>query len=152
MLARSGGRPPRRAEEVSVDLEHERTQLLRRDAEWAELSSKGTDVDRIVSYWTDDARVYPPGVPLIHGQEALRGYVEGALAIPGFHITWTTSEATLSPDGTLGYLLSTNTVTFPNATGELVSSPGRALTVWRKERDGEWRCAVDIWNEAPPGA
>lgn len=135
-----------------MDLESERRHLLERDAEWATLGSSGQEIDRILSYWTDDARVYPPGMPAVSGKAALREYVEGALAIPGFHITWTTSEATLSPDGQLAYLLSTNAVTLPGATGELVTTPGRAVTVWRKEPDGEWRCAVDIWNAAPAGS
>lgn len=135
-----------------MDLESERRHLLERDAEWATLGSSGQEIDRILSYWTDDARVYPPGMPVVSGKAALREYVEGALAIPGFHITWTTSEATLSPDGQLAYLLSTNAVTLPGATGELVTTPGRAVTVWRKEPDGEWRCAVDIWNAAPAGS
>ena len=134
-----------------MDLERERTHLLKRDAEWATLGSSGHEVDRILSYWTDDARVYPPGMSVVSGKAALRVYVEGALATPGFHITWTTSEAILSPDGRMAYLLSTNTVTLPSATGELVTTPGRAVTVWRKEPDGEWRCVVDIWNEAPAG-
>ena len=134
-----------------MDLERERTQLLKRDAEWATLGSRGHEIGRILSYWTDDARVYPPGMPVMSGKAALREYVEAALAIPGFHITWTTTEATLSPDGRLAYLLSTNAVTLPSATGELVTTPGRAVTVWRKEPDGEWRCAVDIWN-APTGS
>lgn len=135
-----------------MDLERERTHLLQRDSEWAALSSDGRDIDRILSYWTDDARVYPPGMPPVSGKAALRDYVEGSLAIPGFHITWTTSEATLSPDGMLAYLLSTNMVTLPDAKGKLVTSRGRGVTVWRREPDGEWRCAVDIWNEAPAGA
>ena len=131
-----------------MDLERERAHLLKRDAEWAKLGSSSHDIDRILSYWTDDARVYPPDMPVVSGKAALRGYVGGALAIPGFHITWTTSDAILSPDGQLAYLLSTNTVTLPTAAGELVTTPGRAVTVWRKEPDGEWRCAVDIWNAA----
>src|ERR671913_738864 len=94
-----------------MDLELERKRLLDRDAEWAALSSIGREVERILSFWTDDAQVLPPGLPAFSGKAALRRYVEGALAIPGFHITWTTSEATLSPDGQLGYLLSTNAVT-----------------------------------------
>jgi ketosteroid isomerase-like protein len=34
--------------------------------------------------------------------------------------------------------------------GSTLVIPGRALTIWRKEADGQWRCAVDMWN-APPG-
>ena len=132
-----------------MDLELERTRLLERDAEWAALSSEGQDVERILSFWTDDARVYAPGLPVFSGKAALRRYVEGALAIPGFHITWTTSAADLSPDGELAYLLSTNTVTMPGPQGQPVTTSGRAITVWRREPDRTWRCAVDIWNDGP---
>ncbi len=134
-----------------MDLERERKRLLQRDAEWAALSSSGQDVDRILSFWTEDARVFAPGMPAFSGKAALRSYVEGALAIPGFHITWTTSEASLSPDGQLAYLLSTNSVTMAGPDGQPVTTRGRAVTVWRREADGNWRCAVDIWNDEPVG-
>ncbi len=134
-----------------MNLERERQRVLEQDAEWAALSSKGQDVDRIVAFWTDDARVFAPGLPAFSGKAALRSYVEGALAIPGFHITWSTSEASLSPDGQLAYLLSTNAVTMPGPGGQPVTTNGRAVTVWRREPDGNWRCAVDIWNEEPIG-
>jgi ketosteroid isomerase-like protein len=134
-----------------MDLERERKRLLQRDADWAALSSSGQDVDRILSFWTEDARVFAPGMPALGGKAALRSYVEGALAIPGFHITWTTSEASLSPDGQLAYLLSTNSVTMAGPEGQPVTTRGRAVTVWRREADGNWRCAVDIWNDEPVG-
>lgn len=132
-----------------MDLEQQRKRLLERDAEWAALSSAGGDLERILSFWTDDAVVYPPGMPPVIGKAALRGYVQGALAISGFHITWSSSEARLSPDGRLGYLLSTNAVTMPDPAGQPVTTRGRAVTVWRRETAGEWQCAVDIWNDGP---
>jgi ketosteroid isomerase-like protein len=91
-------------------------------------------------------------MPAVSGKAALRSYVEGALAIPGFHITWTSSEASLSPDGQLGFVLSTNAVTMPGPGGQLVTTRGRGVTVWRREAEGEWRCAVDIWNDEPAGS
>ncbi len=136
-----------------MDLDRERERLLQRDREWASLSSEGRDIERILSFWTDDALVYPPGLPAVRGKGALRSYVESALAIPGFHITWSSSEATLSPDGQLAYVVSTNAVTLPRRDGQLVTTKGRGVTVWRRESDGDWRCAVDIWNdEATAGA
>jgi ketosteroid isomerase-like protein len=132
-----------------MDLERERKRLLQRDAEWASISSGGRDVERILSFWTDDATVYPPGLPTLSGKAALRSYVESALAVPGFQITWISTDASLSPDGKLAYLVGTNAVTLPGPDGKLVTTKGRGLTVWRQEADGEWRCAVDIWNEEP---
>ena len=135
-----------------MDLEHERQRLLQRDAEWAALASEGREIERMISYWTDDARVYPPGLPVVSGKAALRQYVENALAIPGFHITWTSSEASLSPDGQLAFVLSMNAVTLPGPDGRLVTAHGRAVTVWRREPGGDWQCAVDIWNDGPATA
>jgi len=132
-----------------MDLERERKRLLQRDAEWASLSSEGQDVERILSFWTEDALVFPPGLPALRGTAALRSYVEGALAIPGFRITWSSSEASLSPDGQLAYVVSTNAVTMPGPDGQLVTTNGRAVTVWRREPDGDWRCGIDIWNDEP---
>ena len=57
--------------------------------------------------------------------------------------------ASLSPDGQLAYLLGTNAVTITGPEGQPVTTRGRAVTVWRREADGNWRCAVDIWNDEP---
>jgi ketosteroid isomerase-like protein len=109
-----------------MNLEHERQRVLQRDAEWAALASAGQDVDGVLAFWTEDAQVFPPGLPVVKGKVALRGYVEGALAIPGFTITWSTSEATLSPDGQLAYLVSANVVT-AQSDGRLRTTRGRAM-------------------------
>jgi uncharacterized protein (TIGR02246 family) len=131
----------------SMDMEAERTRLLQRDAEWAALAAEGLDVERILSYWTEDAVVIAPGLPTIAGKAALRAYVEGSLHIPGFRITWTTTDATLSPDAHMAYLFSRNSVTMNAPDGTPVTTTGRAVTVWSREADGEWRCAVDVWND-----
>ena len=132
-----------------MNIAAEKERLLRRDAEWAEVASEGHDVDRILSYWTDDAVVLPPGLPPFVGKAALRQYVEGSMRIPGFRITWESKDVALSPDGQLAYLFSRNAVTVDGPGGAPMTTAGRAVTIWRLEPDGEWRCAVDIWNAEP---
>jgi ketosteroid isomerase-like protein len=124
----------------------ERTRLLRRDAEWADAASEGRDVEHILSYWTDDAVVFAPGMPAVAGKDALRQYVLGSLQIPGFKISWTSTDVSFSPDGNLAYMFSRNEVTMNSPDGRPVTTEGRAVTIWRRESDGEWRCVVDIWN------
>ena len=133
-----------------MNLQHEATQLLRRDAEWSALAQEGRDIDGILSYWTEDAVVLPPGQPAVSGKTALREYVQASLQIPGFRISWESSDVHFSPDGNLAYLFSRNAVTMNGDDGAPATSHGRAVTIWRRDADGEWRCAVDIWN-APPG-
>ncbi len=120
-----------------MDLAAERTRLLRRDAEWSTAASKGRDVERILSYWTDDAIVLPPGLPAVVGKAALRQYVEGSMQIPGFRISWTSTDVTFSPDGNLAYMLSSNAVTMDAPDGTPTTTKGRAVTIWRRELDGE---------------
>jgi ketosteroid isomerase-like protein len=98
-----------------ADLAAEKARLLQRDAEWVLAGSEGRDVERILSFWTDDAVVLPPDLPAIVGKAALRQYVESSLQVPGFRITWSTDEAVLSPDGQFAYLLGNNAVSLSSA-------------------------------------
>jgi ketosteroid isomerase-like protein len=61
--------------ERDFDSAAEQAKLLRRDAEWADLASAGQDVDKIVSYWSDDAALIFPGQPVLKGKVAIRAYV-----------------------------------------------------------------------------
>jgi uncharacterized protein (TIGR02246 family) len=129
-----------------MDLASEKARLLQRDAEWAAAAYEGRDLERVLSYWTDDAVVFVPGLPPVAGKEALRQYVQGSMQIPGFRISWTSTAVTLSPDGNLAYMFSQNAVTMNGPDGTPATTEGRGVTIWRRESDGEWRCAVDIWN------
>jgi ketosteroid isomerase-like protein len=127
----------------------ESQKLLRRDAEWANAASAGKDVEKIVSYWSDDAIVIPQGQPVAEGKAAIRAFVTSSLQIPGFKIHWVSERVTFSPDGKLAYMHGKNTVTVPGPNGALVTLAGRGITIWRLEPDGQWRCVVDIWNDPP---
>jgi ketosteroid isomerase-like protein len=132
-----------------MDLAAERTRLLRRDAEWALAAAEGRDIEKVLSYWTDDAVVFPPGLPAVVGKIALRQYVISSMQLAGFKITWTSTDVTFSPDGNLAYLLSRNAISMDAPDGTPTTTEGRAVTIWRRESDGEWRCALDIWNAEP---
>lgn len=49
----------------------------------------------------------------------------------------------------MAYMWARNRVSFNDAEGNLITVNGRAVTIWRREADGEWRCSVDIWNDEP---
>ena len=132
-----------------MDLALERIRLLERDAEWSAAASEGSDLEQVLSYWTDDAVVLAPAIPAVVGKAALRQYVEGSMQIPGFRISWTSTDVTFSPDGNMAYMFGRNAVTMNAPDGTPTSTEGRAVTIWRREADGEWRCAVDIWNAEP---
>jgi ketosteroid isomerase-like protein len=132
-----------------MDLTSEKIRLLERDAQWARAASEGTDLELILSFWTDDAIVIPPDQPAFTGKAALRRYMEATLQIPGFRITWTSSDVKFSPDAQMAYMFGRNSISMEASDGNRITNEGRAVTIWRREADGEWRCTVDIWNAGP---
>ena len=130
----------------SADLKAEEAALMRRDAEWSAVAYEAKDLEKILSFWADDAVVIPSGGPVADGKAAIRAFVQGALAIPGFKIRWRTTKATLSPDGKLAYLRSTTETTVNGPDGKPQTMESRGTTVWRKDADGLWRCVLDTWN------
>ena len=138
------------ANAAAVDIQTERATLLRLDKAWA-AAAAARDVDKIVSFWADNATVIPPGQPAVVGKEALRQFVVETLALPGFSITWETKDFVVAASGDMAYGLATNTITLNDAQGHLMTERARAVTVWRKGADGTWKCMVDTWNPEPPG-
>ncbi len=134
----------------SLDVAAESAKLAQRDADWSSASFEGKDIEKIVSYWSDDAHVLQPGLPPIDGKTAIRTFVSASLKIPGFKIHWVSEKPVLSPDGKMAYMLGNVETSAPGANGTLQSTHGRGVTVWRRDADGVWRCVVDITNDAPP--
>jgi ketosteroid isomerase-like protein len=123
--------------------------LLRRDAEWSNLATEGKDVDRIVSYWTDDALLVFNGQPYIEGKAAIRAFVASSLATPGFRIHWVSEKPVFSRDGTMAYMRGTDEMMVPGPGGAPMALHLHGVSVWRRDADGEWRCAIDASSEQP---
>jgi ketosteroid isomerase-like protein len=130
-----------------VDLEKERTAILDMDKSWSAAASEGLDVNLIVSFWAEDATLFPPGMPAIAGKEAIRKFVQDSYAMPGFSIQWVTEQVVVSSDGSMAYGTGTNQTTFDDPQGKKITVNGKAVTVWRKNSSGVWKCVIDIWNE-----
>ncbi len=135
---------------AGFDAKAEEQKLLKRDAEWAAAATAGKDVEKIASYWTDDAVLIMPGTPTVAGKAALRAFVASCLGTPGFKIQWKSRDVIFSPDGKLAYMRGESEVTAPGTSGAPATSHSRAVTIWRVEKDGEWRCAMDISTEEAP--
>lgn len=136
----------------TFDADAEGAKLLKIDAEWADLASDGKDVEKIISYWSDDATLIFPGQPIIKGKAALRAYVTESVKTPGFKIHWKSEKPVFSPDGKMAYMPGTDEVTVPGPQSSLMTLHYRGISIWRHDADGQWRCVVDISNEEPPPA
>jgi ketosteroid isomerase-like protein len=123
--------------------------LLRRDAEWSDLATAGKDVEKVVSYWSDDAVLIFPGQPVLEGKVAIRAYVTASFNTPGFKIHWVSQKPVFSPDGKFAYMRGTDEATIPGPNGGTMTVHSRGISIWRFDPDKQWRCVVDISNEEP---
>ena len=133
----------------AFDADAEGAKLLSMDAAWADLASQGKDVEKVISYWSDDATIYFPGQPIVKGKAAIRAYVTESFKTPGFKIHWKSDKPVFSPDGKMAYMPGTDEVTVPGPQG-LMTLHYRGVSIWRREADDQWRCVIDISNEEPP--
>ncbi len=113
----------------------------RSDAWEAALNAK--DIDKLVSMYTEDARVMPPGLPLSTGTQAVRDAFSGMIAA-GFTGTLTPVETRIAGD--IGY----NVGTFELTMGDGTVTTGKFTETWERGSDGVWRISNDIWNDDGP--
>jgi uncharacterized protein (TIGR02246 family) len=121
--------------------------IRRADANWLAAAST-RDLERTLPYWSDDATILAPGTPAVVGKDAIRKYVSGAFATPGFSITWTTDRIEIAKSGDLAYSTGTDRITINGSDGKPVVQENRSAAIWRKQPDGSWKCTVDIMSPA----
>lgn len=132
----------------TVDHEAEAEVLMELSREWSDHVASG-DIEEAMKFWADDATMMPPDSPILTGKEAIRKYVDAAVEIPGFSISWEPISAHISSAGDMAYMIERNVTEFDDPDAGRVVMHGKVVTVWRKEEDGNWRNVVDIWNAAP---
>ena len=70
----------------------------------------------------------------------------------GTTLTWTPVKAGMAASGDLGYTYGNYVFTGKNKEGKLVTTYGKYTSIWRKQKDGQWKVVVDVGNSSPdPG-
>ncbi len=131
----------------AVDTKAEGKKLMELSREWSKLLST-KDVDKIVSYWADDAILYSAGEAPLKGKAAIRQMVEGSFNAPGFQISWEPKEVEISKSGDMGYLLEESQITVVDSTGKPSTQYFNSVTVWKNRQTGNWKNVVDVMNPA----
>lgn len=106
--------------------------------------------DTMMTYATDDVVIMAPGVPMIVGVGAARSWRAGTRARMNIHLlTYDEPRVTLAGDWAIerytGLLLAS-----PADGGPMGTSAMKGVHVYRREPDGSWKLAVDVWNGDVP--
>jgi ketosteroid isomerase-like protein len=121
------------------------------DAAWSK-AAESKDVDKTVSYYSDDATVLPPNAPAATTKEAIRKIWQDMLASPGVATSWKATKVEVAKSGDLGFVSGTYEFNMNDASGKPVTDKGKYVELWEKQADGKWRCGTDTWNSDLPAS
>lgn len=117
--------------------------------QWEEAANTG-QVERLMEVYAPDAVILPPGGPVIEGSETIRELFRQEFERFDTKLAFTTQEIEVEGDMAFrrGRYVWRGT---PRMSGQTVETSNKFLEVWRRQPDGSWKIAVDMWNpsEAP---
>jgi ketosteroid isomerase-like protein len=101
--------------------------------------------DAFLTYFADD------GVEVVDGggfntKDAMSKQQPWA---EGTSLSWTPVKADMASSGDLGYTYGNYVFTARNKEGKLVTNYGKYTSIWKKQKDGQWKVVVDMGNSSP---
>jgi uncharacterized protein (TIGR02246 family) len=103
-------------------------------------ASNEGDADALTDLYTDDAVLLPPDHAPVHGRRAIGEFwhqgTDSGLAVTTLRV---------EVEGSLGYLV--GEYNLPETSEEPADS-GKYVMCLRRQRDGTWKLAADIWNSS----
>ena len=94
--------------------------------------------------------VLAPNEPIISGKDAIRNTLTQFYGMPGFAIKWRPNKTEVAMSGDLGYSMGSYELSVNDSTGKPMTDRGKYMTVWKKQQDGSWKAAVDMFNSDLP--
>ncbi len=120
------------------------------DADWGK-AAEAMDLEKCMSYYTEDAVFLGSGVPATVGKVNIQKVIQGLLAAPGLKFTINIASVTVARSGDLAMDQGTVEETTTDKKGRSVTNTSQYVLVWKKMTDGSWKIAADTSaNQKPP--
>jgi ketosteroid isomerase-like protein len=123
--------------------------LFELEAHFAKATAEGGG-KAFVTFFADDAITLSDGSAPVHGRDAIAK--RATWSPKDYQLTWTPTDAVMSPAGNMGYTWGHYEGRSRDADGQERLTSGRYMTIWRKEPNGEWKVILDASNNEPAGA
>src|SRR5256885_12556778 len=120
--------------------------LKKLDDEWSKVTA-ARDVEKMISYYSDDAMVMLPNIPTLTGKESIRTFWNSMLD-PGFSGGWKTTKVEVSGD--LAYVTGSYEFNDNDGGGKPITDKAKYFEVWKKQADGSWKCVADMFSSDMP--
>ncbi len=130
-----------------VDTKADEEKLLQLSKEWSQ-AAVSKDLEKTISYWADDAILMSAGQPKLNGKQEIKQMVAESFTMPGFEIKWQPKSVHISESGDMAYILEDSQLSISDSTGKIITQKNDAVSIWRKQSDGQWKNVVDISTPA----
>jgi len=140
--AGSGGSAPSAGETAKA---HDDAVQALKDTEAAWVNDiRSKDVEKWVSYYTDDASLLMVNAPVATGKDAIRNMLGPLMSDPAFALQFSASRVEVAASNDLGFTQGTYSMTMTNPkTKKPVTEKGKYVTVFRRLPDGSWKSVED---------
>ena len=133
--------------ERAVALEREEEAAVRRASAAYVEAMQANDWRRVAASFTEDAVRMPPHEPAHQGRSAIERWLSQGVTVTKYALT----IDEIRGDSGLAYVRASYAIAFvPPRMTNPIEEMGKALEIWVREQDGEWRMDAAIWNTNLP--
>jgi len=128
-------------------LEIEKEKIRQADIAWAK-TGETKDLDAQMELYSDDQIpiMMPSNSPLVKGKENIRAFFEPTYSRSDFSITWHPETVEVAESGEIGYVIGVYQSQINDTNGNPIRDKGKYIEIWKKQKDGSWKCTADIFN------
>jgi uncharacterized protein (TIGR02246 family) len=115
------------------------------DTAWSQ-AAQSKDLEKMVSYYADDASALPFNAPIATGKDLIRQLWSALMAKPGFSLTFAPTRITVAKSNDLAYEAGTFELKMNDAQNNPTTTNGKYVVCWKKQPKGDWKVEYDIFN------
>ncbi|HZP33925.1 MAG TPA: SgcJ/EcaC family oxidoreductase [Candidatus Acidoferrales bacterium] len=114
-------------------------------AAWSQAAG-AKDLNKCVSFYTDDACVLPFNAPIATGRDQIRAVWSHLMSNPAYSLRFGPTKIDVARSADLAYEIGTFDLTLADPSGKPTAMRGKYVVAWQKQANGEWKAAADIFN------
>jgi len=120
------------------------------DLAWSQ-ANEVEGLDGAMPFYLDDAIMLPPNRPMAIGKNAIREASEAmGLGSASVSVKWQPTKIEVARSGDIGYAIGNVEGTSINSVGNHVPVKGKYIEIWKKQADGSWMVAADMFSSDLP--
>jgi uncharacterized protein (TIGR02246 family) len=125
-----------------------RSSIEETNAQFAAAVGRG-DTAGVAALYTEDAVILPANAERVNGRSGAKALFDGLIQTMGVPVL-KLSTTDVTELGDTAYEVGVYTMKFQPPGAAPVDDRGKYVVIWKRQGDGAWKLAVDIWNSDLP--